>query len=149
MQISKAQLNCTLFIDLTFLGQIIVLIFDVQNCLKLFLRKFIDKLQGSINNIAYESTPSNEYQTSSNLITLAPGAAPAAVESIANDQVMKAKFTNLREHIISQAKATADDVKRNHDEELKDFKDDIDRQLKVLGVLKVEGLHNIVWINSD
>ena len=82
------------------------------------------------------------------MITLTPGAAPAAVESVANDQVME-EFTNLRDHIISQAKATADDVKRNHDEELKDFKDDIDRQLKVLGVLKVEGLYNIVCTNLD
>ena len=82
------------------------------------------------------------------MITLTPGAAPAAVESIANDQVME-EFTNLRDHIISQAKATADDVKRNHDEELKDFKEDIDRKLKVLGVLKVEGLYNIVCTNLD
>ena len=55
------------------------------------------------------------------------------------------EFTNLQDHITSQAKATADDVKRNHDEELKDFKNDIIDKFKVLGVIKVKGLQNMIF----
>ena len=39
--------------------------------------------------------PSNEYQTSSNLITLTPGAAPDVVESIANEQGSCSKIVEL------------------------------------------------------
>ena len=69
------------------------------------------------------------------MITLTPGAAPAAVESAGHDQIMD-EFTNLRDHIINQAKTTADDVNRNIDEELKVFRNDINEKLKLLGVNK-------------
>ena len=69
------------------------------------------------------------------MITLTPGAAPAAVESAGHDQIMD-EFTNLRDHIINQAKTTADDVNRNMDEELKVFRNDLNEKLKLLGVNK-------------
>ena len=86
-------------------------------------------------NPFYSVAPSNQYQSSSNLITLTPGAAPTAVESAGHDQIME-EFTNLRDHIINQAKTTADDVNRNMDEELKVFRNDINEKLKLLGVNK-------------
>ena len=86
-------------------------------------------------NLFYSVAPSNQYQSSSNLITLTPGAAPTAVESAGHDQIM-VEFTNLRDHMINQAKTTADDVNRNMDEELKVFRNDINEKLKLLGVNK-------------
>lgn len=86
-------------------------------------------------NPFYSVVPSNQYQSSSNLITLTPGAAPTAVESAGHDQIME-EFTNLRDHMINQAKTTADDVNRNMDEELKVFRNDINEKLKLLGVNK-------------
>ena len=86
-------------------------------------------------NLFYSVAPSNQYQSSSNLITLTPGAAPTAVESAGHDQIME-EFTNIRDHIINQAKTTADDVNRNMDEELKVFRNDLNEKLKLLGVNK-------------
>ena len=82
------------------------------------------------------SAPSNQYQTSSNLITLTPGAAPSAVQSAGLDQIME-EFTTLRDHIMNQAKTTAEDVNRNLDEEFKVFRKDMNEKLIPLGVNKV------------
>ena len=95
-------------------------------------------------NPFYSVAPSNQYQSSSNLITLTPGAAPSAVESVGlnqhlthlRDQIME-EFTNLRDHTINQAKTTADDVNRNSDEELKVFRNNMNEKLKPLGVILV------------
>ena len=70
------------------------------------------------------------------MITLTPGAAPSAVESAGLDQIMD-EFTTLRDHIMNQAKTTAEDVNRNIDDELKVFRNDINEKLKPFGVNKV------------
>ena len=89
-----------------------------------------------LNTEFYSAAPSNQYQTSSNLITLTPGAAPSAVQSAGLDQIME-EFTTLRDHIMNQAKTTAEDVNRNLDEEFKVFRKDMNEKLIPLGVNKV------------
>jgi len=84
----------------------------------------------------YSTAPTNQYQMSSNLITLTPGAAPSAVESAGHDQIME-EISNIRDHIINQAKTTAKDVNENLYEELKVLKGVMNDKLKLVGVNKV------------
>ena len=67
---------------------------------------------------------------------MTPGAAPSAVESAGLDQIME-EFTNLRDHMMSQAKTTEENVTRNIDEELKVFRQDTNEKFKPLGVILV------------